>query len=87
MARNGDNPVPSENESCSTDETLGVEILKGDPKRAIWKLSGPMIVAMLLMSSYNVVNAIWVADIRKREWTMTPVYIQRNREETYRDES
>ena len=46
-----------------------------------------MIVAMLLMSSYNVVNAIWVADIRKREWTMTPADIQQNREETYRDES
>ena len=71
----------SENESCFTDETLGVEILKGDPKRAIWKLSGPMIVAMLLMSSYNVVNSIWVADIRKREWTMTPAYNQQNRQE------
>ncbi|MGB8220324.1 MAG: hypothetical protein WCE46_08090 [Methanoregula sp.] len=70
MARNGDNPVPPENESRSTDEILGVEILKGDPKRAIWKLSGPMIVAMLLRSSYKVVNTIWVADIRKREWTM-----------------
>jgi len=55
--------VPSEKESCSTDETQGVAILKGDPKRAIWKLSGPLIVAMLLMSSYNVVNAIWVAGL------------------------
>ncbi len=71
----------SENESCFTDETLGVEILKGDPKRAIWKLSGPMIVAMSLMSSYNVVNSIWVAGIRKREWTMTPAYNQQNRQE------
>ena len=71
----------SENESCFTDETLGVEILKGDPKRAIWKLSGPMIVAMSLMSSYNVVNSISVAGIRKREWTMTPAYNQQNRQE------
>lgn len=55
--------MPSEKESCSTDETQGVAILKGDPKRAIWKLSGPLIVAMLLMSSYNVVNAIWVAGL------------------------
>ena len=45
------------------DETQGVAVLKGDPKRAIWKLSGPLIVAMLLMSSYNVVNAIWVAGL------------------------
>ena len=79
--------MPSENESCSTDETLGVEILKGDPKRAIWKLSGTMIVVMLLMASYNVVNAIWVADIRKRECTMTPVYTQQNRQKMYRDDS
>jgi putative MATE family efflux protein len=55
--------VPVEKESCSTDEPQGVAILKGDPKRAIWKLSGPMIIAMLLMSSYNVVNAIWVAGL------------------------
>ena len=79
--------MPSENESCFTDETLCVEILKGDPKRAIWKLSGSMIVAMLLMSSYNVVNAIWVADIRKREWTMTPAYNQQNWQEMYRDDA
>jgi len=45
------------------DETQGVVILKGDPKLAIWKLSWPMIVAMLLMSSYNLVNAIWVAGL------------------------
>ena len=35
----------------------------GDPKKAIVKLSGPMIVAMFLMSTYNIVNAIWVAGL------------------------
>jgi Na+-driven multidrug efflux pump len=35
----------------------------GDPKKAIMKLSGPMIVAMFLMSTYNIVNAIWVAGL------------------------
>jgi len=35
----------------------------GDPKKAIIKLSGPMIAAMLLMSTYNIVNAIWVAGL------------------------
>ncbi|ACL16966.1 MATE family efflux transporter [Methanosphaerula palustris] len=44
-------------------ETAGVSLLRGDPKKAILKLSGPMIVAMLLMSLYNIVNAIWVAGL------------------------
>jgi putative MATE family efflux protein len=35
----------------------------GDPKTAILRLSGPMIAAMLLMSTYNIVNAIWVAGL------------------------
>ncbi|MFA6362012.1 MATE family efflux transporter [Methanoregula sp.] len=48
---------------CSTDSTEGVEILTGNPKKAIISLSTPLIIAMLLMSSYNVVNAIWVAGL------------------------
>lgn len=44
-------------------DTEGVSLLMGDPKKAIVKLSGPMIVAMLLMSTYNIVNAIWVAGL------------------------
>ncbi len=43
--------------------TEGIALLMGDPKRAILKLSGPMIVAMFLMSTYNIVNAIWVAGL------------------------
>jgi Na+-driven multidrug efflux pump len=41
----------------------GISLLMGDPKKAIVKLSGPMIVAMFLMSTYNIVNAIWVAGL------------------------
>lgn len=44
-------------------DTTGVTLLKGDPKIAIIKLSIPMIVAMLLMSTYNLVNAVWVAGL------------------------
>ena len=44
-------------------ETAGVVLLRGDPKNAIIRLSAPMIAAMLLMSSYNIVNAIWVAGL------------------------
>lgn len=50
-------------ETAAPDTTRGVSILTGDPKRAIIKLSGPMIVAMLLMSIYNIVDAIWVAGL------------------------
>jgi len=41
----------------------GVAIMTGDPKKAILKLSGPMIVAMLLMSLYNLADAVWVAGL------------------------
>ena len=49
--------------SAVAENTIGVSILTGDPKRAIIKLSGPMIVAMLLMSVYNIVDAIWVSGL------------------------
>ncbi len=45
------------------DITAGISLLRGDPRKAIVKLSGPMIVAMFLMSTYNIVNAIWVAGL------------------------
>lgn len=50
-------------ERFEKEATSGVSLLRGDPKKAIVKLSGPMIVAMLLMSTYNLVNAIWVAGL------------------------
>lgn len=49
--------------SAAQETTRGISILTGDPKRAIIKLSGPMIIAMLLMSVYNIVDAIWVAGL------------------------
>jgi putative MATE family efflux protein len=45
------------------ENTEGIALLMGDPKQAIIKLSGPMIIAMFLMSTYNIVNAIWVAGL------------------------
>jgi len=44
-------------------ETLGVKTLLGDPKKAILKLSIPMIFAMLIQTLYNVIDAIWVAGL------------------------
>lgn len=45
------------------NETKGVAIITGDPRKAIWKLSGHLIIAMLLMSTYNLVDAIWVSGL------------------------
>lgn len=45
------------------EKTDGVTLITGDPKKAIIKLSGPMIIAMLLMTMYNLVNAVWVAGL------------------------
>jgi len=60
-ADNTTGPSPDSAHEGSTTEGIG--LLMGDPKRAILKLSGPMIAAMLLMSTYNIVNAIWVAGL------------------------
>lgn len=43
--------------------TEGVKTLLGEPKKAIIKLSIPMILAMLIQATYNLVDAFWVAGI------------------------
>lgn len=44
-------------------QTKGVKILLGDPKKAIFKLALPMVVAMLAQTVYNFVDAIWVSGL------------------------
>lgn len=43
--------------------TRGVKTLRGDPKKAILRLSGPMMIAMLVQTAYNLVDAIWVSGL------------------------
>ncbi len=43
--------------------TRGVKTLRGDPKKAILKLSGPMMIAMSVQTTYNLVDAIWVSGL------------------------
>ncbi len=43
--------------------TKGVRTLLGDPKKAVVKLSGPMMIGMLTQSLYNIVDGIWVAGL------------------------
>lgn len=43
------------------DHTEGIKILLGDPKKAILKLSTPMIIAMLVQTLYSFADALWVS--------------------------
>jgi putative MATE family efflux protein len=43
--------------------TEGVAVLTGDPKRAIFKIAGPLMVAMLFQAAYNLADAVWVAGL------------------------
>ncbi|MDD4567288.1 MAG: MATE family efflux transporter [Methanoculleus chikugoensis] len=49
--------------SSNQKETEGTKILLADPKTAILRLSVPMMIAMTLMTLYNVVDAFWVAGL------------------------
>lgn len=44
-------------------ETEGIKTLLGDPKKAIIKLSTPMIVAMTVQTLYTFVNRVWVSGL------------------------
>ncbi len=46
-----------------TGQTKGVRTLMGDPKKAIIKLSLPMMLAMSIQVIYNLVDAIWVSGL------------------------
>ncbi|MGL6298207.1 MAG: MATE family efflux transporter, partial [Methanobacteriaceae archaeon] len=44
-------------------ETKGVKTLLGDPKKAIISLSIPMMISMLLSSSYSFIDGIWISGL------------------------
>jgi putative MATE family efflux protein len=48
---------------AAEDITRGVSLLIGEPKKAVLKLSGPMIVALMIQAAYSLVNAVWVAGL------------------------
>ncbi|WP_292419622.1 MATE family efflux transporter, partial [Methanoregula sp.] len=49
--------------TCRSGTTENVDLLTGDPRKAIISLSVPMIVAMLLISSLTIVDAIWIVGL------------------------
>jgi putative MATE family efflux protein len=46
-----------------TKQTAGVQTLLGNPRKAVIKLSLPMIVAMSVHTLYNFVDALWVSGL------------------------
>ncbi len=49
--------------SNATGYTRGVQTLLGDPKKAIIKLSIPMVVAVAAHTFYNLTDAVWVSGL------------------------
>jgi len=66
-------------ENKEYEETEGVATILGDPKKAVLKLSGPMIVAMLVSALYNLVDGVWVAGLGQNALAaigfITPIFL------------
>lgn len=45
------------------EKNNNIELIRGDPKKAIVKLSIPMMASMLLTMIYNIADSIWVAGL------------------------
>lgn len=74
-----DNKLNNVKNNKNIEETEGVSIILGDPKKAIFKLSGPMIVAMLINSLYNLIDGVWVAGLGQNALAaigfITPIFM------------
>lgn len=46
-----------------SNSNKNVELMRGEPETAIKKLSIPIIISMLLTSSYNIIDGIWIVGI------------------------
>lgn len=53
--------------------TKGVKTLLGEPKKAIIKLSIPMIIAMSAQTIYNLVDALWVSGFGQHIFTSSTI--------------
>ena len=45
------------------EKSKNIEMITGDPKKAIIKLAIPMMISMLLIMLYNIADSIWVAGL------------------------
>lgn len=53
--------MTEESFSSEKSQTIGIKTLLGDPKKAIIKLSIPMIIAMSAHTLYNLADGLWVS--------------------------
>lgn len=49
--------------TVTKNKNENVDLIRGNPKKAIRKLSVPMMVSMLLIMAYNLADSIWVAGL------------------------
>jgi putative MATE family efflux protein len=54
-------------------KTQGVKTLLGNPRKAIIRLSIPMIIAMSVQTVYNVADAVWVAGLSNGEEALAAI--------------
>ncbi|MCC7554351.1 MAG: MATE family efflux transporter [Methanobacteriaceae archaeon] len=47
----------------NNNENSNINIITGDPKKAIKKLAWPIMVSMFLLTAYNLADSIWVAGL------------------------
>ena len=45
------------------EETEGVNLLRGNPKEAVRKLSTPLMLSMIIISLYNIIDSFWIAGL------------------------
>ncbi len=59
--------------------TKGVDSILGNPKKALWDMSIPLIISLFITSLYNVIDAVWVsglgADALAGVGFVTPIFI------------
>ena len=44
-------------------DNKNVELMMGEPERAIKKLAIPIIISMLLTASYNIIDGVWIVGL------------------------
>ena len=46
-----------------SDDSANVDVMLGNPKKALLKMSLPLIVSLLISSFYNLIDAAWVSGL------------------------
>lgn len=57
------------------NKSINIEMIKGDPKKAILKLSFPMMISMFLLMLYNLADSIWVSGLGSKALAAMVLYL------------